>query len=381
MDRSPESEEEPGDVIPDAESAQTRPVERPPVLRSAFLPCAVLVFLAPLVGEVLAGSTPIDMLGSPTSFLAVFLLEALFYGGGAVLVRELARRNGRGWPTILGLGLAYGVLEEGLITQSLFNPDFLGLHLLKLGSVFGLGWVWITDLVPLHAVWSIAVPIALTELLFRGRGTDPWLGRLGLSLVAALFALGAAGLWFSIYASQHHFVASWPQLLGSLVVVVVVGTLAMQLPRRSVDAGPSASARAPSAWAVGLGSFIATSLFMGVHQLYSALPNLPGVVPVTVTVAIAAAMIGLVLRWSRRQEWGPPHHLALAGGALFTYAWNGFLTIPPGDRLDVAGQVVVDGLTVALVVVLAVRMSRDRTHPPLELLTHLVDRHEGRSTR
>jgi len=348
----PESEEEACDVIPDAESVLARPVEQPPVLRSGFLPCAVLVFLAPLVGEVLAGSTPIDMLGSPTSFLAVFLLEALLYGGGAVLVRELARRTGRGWPTILGLGLAYGVLEEGLITQSFFNPDFLGLHLLKLGSVFGLGWVWITDLVPLHAVWSIAVPIALTELLFRGRGTDRWLGRLGLLLVSVLFAIGAAGLWFSIYASQHHFVASWPQLLGTLVVVVLVGALAMQLPGRSRDAGRPASARAPSAWLVGVESFIAASLFMGVHQLYSALPNLPGVVPVTVTVAIAVAMIGLVLGWSRRQDWGPPHHLALAAGALFTYAWNGFLTIPPGDRLDVAGQVVV-----------AVRMSRD-PHTP-----------------
>ena len=116
--------------------------------QSGFLPCAVLVFLAPLVGEVLAGSTPVDMLGSPASFLAIFLLEALLYGGGAVLIRELARRTGRGWPTILGLGLAYGVLEEGLITQSLFNPDFLGLHLLNLGSLFGLGWVWITDLAP-----------------------------------------------------------------------------------------------------------------------------------------------------------------------------------------------------------------------------------------
>ena len=272
------------------------------------------------------------------------------------------------------------MLEEGLITQSFFNPDFLGLHLLNLGRLFGLGWVWITDLVPLHAVWSIAVPIALSELLFRGRGTDRWLGRLGLSLVSALFALGAAGLWFSIYASQHHFAAPWPKLLGTLVVVVVVGALAMRLPGRSRDAGPSASARAPSPWLVGVGSFIAASLFMGVHQVYSAVPNLPGVVPVAVTVAIAVAMIGLVLRWSRRQDWGPLHRLALAAGALFTYGWNGFLTIPAGDRLDVAGQVVVDGLAVALVVVLAVRLSRDHSHQPLEPLTHLKDPPEGRST-
>jgi len=162
------------------------------------------VFLAPLVGEVLAGSTPIDMLGSPASFLAVFLLEALLYGGGAVLIRELARRTGRGWPTIFGLGLAYGVLEEGLITQSFFNQDFLGIHLLNPGNLFGLGWVWITDLVPLHAVWSIAVPIALTELLFRGRGTDPWLGRLGLSLVSALAVALVVVLAVSLSRGRSH---------------------------------------------------------------------------------------------------------------------------------------------------------------------------------
>jgi len=111
------------------------------------------------------------------------------------------------------------------------------------------------------------------------------------------------------------------------------------------------------------------------------LPNLPGAVPVAVTVAAASAMIGLVVRWSHRHDWGPPHHLALAAGAVFTYVWNGYLTIPPGDRLDLAGQVVVDGLAVALVVLLAVRMSRDRTPNPREPLTALVDRREGRSTR
>src|SRR5262249_27428058 len=267
-------------IISDVALAQVKSAIRPLTRRSGFLPCAVLFFLAPLVGEVLAGSTPLDILGSPASFLTLFLLEALLYGSGALLIREIARRTGRGWPAILGLGLAYGVLEEGLITQSFFNPDFLGLHLLGLGSLLGLGWVWITDLVPLHAVWSIGVPIALAELLFRGRGTDAWLGRLGLTLASALFAVGVLSMWLATYASERNFVAPWPKLLGALAVVVVITQLALGLTRRSAGAGSAAVALAPSACLVGVASFTAASLFMGVHQLYSAFPNLPGPVHV-----------------------------------------------------------------------------------------------------
>ena len=47
--------------------------------------------------------------------------------------------------------------------------------------------------------------------------------------------------------------------------------------------------------------------------------------------------------------------------ALFTYARNEFFTIPLGDRLDVAGQVIVDALAVALVVGLAAGLSRERS--------------------
>ena len=243
--------EEERDVISDLARGQARPALPRLTRRSGFLPCAVLFFLAPLVGEVLAGSTPLDVLGSPKNFLPLFLLEALLYGGGAVLIREIARRTGRGWPTILGLGLAYGVLEEGLITQSLFNPDYLGLQLLGLGSLFGLGWVWITDLVPLHAVWSIGVPIALTELMFRSRGVDSWLGRLGLVVMSALFALGAAGMWVATYASEHHFVAPRLKLLGALTVVVGIAGIALRLTWRSTDAGSATEARAPGPWLVG----------------------------------------------------------------------------------------------------------------------------------
>src|SRR5437868_2902398 len=81
-----------------------------------YAPVFVLFVLSPLVAEVLFGATPISRLGS-------LVVVAPLYGGGVVFIRELARRRGPGWWRIALLGAAYGVVEEGLAIQSMFNPD------------------------------------------------------------------------------------------------------------------------------------------------------------------------------------------------------------------------------------------------------------------
>ena len=48
------------------------------------------------------------------------------YGAGALLVRESARRLGRGWPTIALFAAAYALIEEGPVDQMIFNPGYLG---------------------------------------------------------------------------------------------------------------------------------------------------------------------------------------------------------------------------------------------------------------
>ena len=87
---------------------------RPPSMLRRVAPVAGLFLLAPLVGEYLLGNVS-------TVELPALPVLALLYGSGAILVRELARRTGRGWPTMLGLGLVYGLLEAGPIDQTLFN--------------------------------------------------------------------------------------------------------------------------------------------------------------------------------------------------------------------------------------------------------------------
>src|SRR5689334_22365942 len=79
-------------------------------------PALGLLVLAPLVGEYLLGNIALDALPMIVGLIPL-------YGGGALLIREVARRRRLGWPGIVLLGLAYAVVEEGLLTRSLFDPD------------------------------------------------------------------------------------------------------------------------------------------------------------------------------------------------------------------------------------------------------------------
>jgi hypothetical protein len=78
-----------------------------------------LLLLAPWVGEFLLGNISIRR------FPALIILT-LLYGCGALLIREVTRRTRRGWLTILLLGAAYGIIEAGIVDQSMFNPSFEG---------------------------------------------------------------------------------------------------------------------------------------------------------------------------------------------------------------------------------------------------------------
>src|SRR5580692_11797258 len=151
-------------------------------------PAVGLFLVAPLVAEFLLGDLPINL-------LAALVLLAPLYVGGALLIREVVRRSGRGWPTILVLAFAYAVFEEAFTTQTLFNPNYLhlNLHLLDPAyiSALGIGVWWTIFVLTLHTVWSISVSIGLVEALVPDSATTPWIGPIGLTVVSILFVLAA----------------------------------------------------------------------------------------------------------------------------------------------------------------------------------------------
>jgi hypothetical protein len=83
------------------------------------LPVLALLLLAPWVGEFLLGNISVRR-------LPALLIMVLLYGCGALGIREVTRRTRRGWLTIIQLGAAYGIIEAGIVDQSMFNPSFEG---------------------------------------------------------------------------------------------------------------------------------------------------------------------------------------------------------------------------------------------------------------
>lgn len=94
--------------------------------------------------------------------VVVFRADRRLVRPAAVLICEITRRPGRGWPTILLSALGFTLVEEGLLPQSLFPPHYLGLDLISYGRVGWLGTalLWAIFVLSIHVVWKIVNPLA-----------------------------------------------------------------------------------------------------------------------------------------------------------------------------------------------------------------------------
>ena len=77
-------------------------------------------------------------------------------------------------------------------------------------------------------------------------------------------------------------------------------------------------------------------------SLYMLLPeDWSGVV---VEIGLLVVMTVLMMWWSQCEGWGNTHRLGLAGGALLTYAWVGFILKPvmkgEFDLVDLTGNAI-----------------------------------------
>lgn len=334
------------------------------------IPAALtLIFVAPLVAEYLLGDFPV-------TWLPLLLLLAPMYGGGALLIRELVRRSGRGWPSILLLGCAYCLIEEAYTTQSLFNPHYLGMHLLGPAWIpwLGIGGWWTLFMLNVHPFWSIGVSIALTEALFPARVRTPWLGKVGICVAAALFA---AGIYTSTYYQLRHdrFRASPAQFLVAALLVAVFAAAAFLLPGSAASRKPGA---APSPWLTGMAAFL---LGFGVF-LAPAIPailiamrggakdrmnffdasnaNL-GWASVAWILTVDLAFLLSLRQFSRRSGWTPLHTFSIAAGGALVYGVHAFLqgpVVPSPRQVVLLSHVLFLVLAVVLIAVGARRTQR-----------------------
>lgn len=122
-----------------------------------------LALFSPIFAELFSGSSPPFEFFFPLSF--AFLLG--LYGAGVLVVRELAVIWNKGWVSVILLGAAYGILEEGVAVKSFFDPKWMDLGDLGVyGRVLDTNWVWSFWLTIFHSVVSISLPIIVINLLY-----------------------------------------------------------------------------------------------------------------------------------------------------------------------------------------------------------------------
>ena len=298
-----------------------------------FAPVLVLIVLAPMIAEVLLGNLLFNSM-----FVFLLVIDTVLYGSGAILVREVARRRHLGWLGIVVLALAYGVVVEGLVLQSLFNPHFPGLESMgSYGRLFGVNWFWAPYVLGLHTVWSITLPILLTELLFHRLQSRPWLGRAGLGIDATVFVLICLFLW-QAFRSYSDFSASPIELISTALLVVALILLALFVVPHLAAAPGSGKAQVP--WLVGLMAFLAAILFSGLFLFLPTLPGIPPLFSILLYVALYVAVVSLIWRWSIQRLWNSRHLLALASGALIETMLFGFLLVSRGSLVDLLLHIV-----------------------------------------
>ncbi|MBG0816375.1 hypothetical protein [Planomonospora sp. ID82291] len=286
-------------------------------------PVITLFLLAPLVAEVLSGSTPLTGIAGLVFFVPM-------YGGAAVLIRETAVRRGGGRSAVLLLGLAFALLEEGLVVQAIFHPQAVEAASWGAagGRLLGAHVTFTLAVLVYHAVWSIALPILLCDLIFPATRSRPLLGRTGLAVTAAAFT---AGVVLVAVLVRSRIAPGLPvPVARSLGVALAVGALvriAVRLPARGGRRASRAArasrtargtARTPAPWAVALASAAAGSTFLLVLMVPAASGHRPVPEPVSVGAAVAIAAAALVASHRRIGDggWDERRRFALAAGLL-----------------------------------------------------------------
>jgi hypothetical protein len=265
-----------------------------------------LWLIAPVFGELFSGSTPLNEYLSPFTFLILGML----YGSGAILIRELLIRWRGGWLSLVLLGAAYGIYEEGLVVRSFFDPNWMDLEKLGVyGRVGGVNWVWAEHLTVFHALVSIAASITFTKILYPDRRSESWVGPRGLAWHAIAFAamLPIGSLLNPYDAPDVWLGACW---LAIVLLALAAWRAPMSLKAKSVFTPP----RPRRFWWI---AFLATfGQFFIVY--FTAEKNSPPFFVSMVLIALYDLFIlWLILRWSGMgRGWDDRHRLALISGSL-----------------------------------------------------------------
>jgi hypothetical protein len=319
-------------------------------------PVLLLLAFTPGIPEYLSGSTAVWPIAlSPVVFVLFLGLNLGLYGPGVLLVREAHVRWKKGWSTILILGAAYALLEEGTALATLFNPKAsVVANLGTYGHDYGVNWVWLIGILGVHIVYSVGLPILLLGLALPETRGQRFLTGKRLSLTVVIYGLDLAAL---AYITQYYRVAA-PLLVLAVVVAGLLWIVAWRIPAGLLDPPHPRPTRGPRFFLVlGLSYFallivvpgliedaklsavlaggtdiaIIVLVFVAIWWTIGRGANEPQLLMVAVGVIAPLAAVGLAAQWFL------PIVLVLDATALlfFWTLWKHYRTLPDAPTAPV----------------------------------------------
>lgn len=315
------------------------------------LPILALLVLSSVGAELLAAYD--DTTGRPGAIAFAVVFFAALYGCPALLIRELARRTGRGWPAMLLLAAAFGLLEAGAIDQSLFADSYADVsnweETVRATYVAPLGVAAFPaqSFVVGHVLFSFCAPIALAEAMKPEIAYCPWLGRRGLVIAVGAW-LAAAALILNDALGEGY--ATWLEIAVTLglVAALVAAAFLLRLPARTTR-------RAPRVRTVLAASFVVTTAGTAVPETW---------IGFGIALAVLAVALWLLLRFAGGQGWTLAHTAAVGTGALLSRGALAFLYYPLVGETSAAQKYTHNVVMLLVVVVVgAFAHRRSREHP------------------
>ncbi len=265
----------------------------------------VLALLSPIIAELLSGSSP------PLEFLFPFSFALLLglYGSGVLVVRELSVIWNRGWMSIIVLGAAYGILEEGVAVKSFFDPGWMDLGGLGVyGRFLGTNWVWAVWLTIYHSMISITLPILILALLYPDLRNERLLTRGKFGIVLGILTLDVLVCTLIL----NPYVPNMPMYLLAIAAVLGLAFYAKHLPRGFMHPKETLPTWVP--WKFGVLGFLAISLDFFLAGAFSE-STIPPIVPVILILGVSAFVVISIKDFIGKVN-NRPHIAAFISGLL-----------------------------------------------------------------
>ncbi len=320
-----------------------------------------LVLLAPLCAE--GALTGISL---PTIWLAFPLLIPI-YGAGVLLVRELVCRAGAGWLGLLIMGIAYELAEDGLGLQALTSPHLY--NAASWGRVFGVNVTYWESQIAYHLVFSVLIPVVVTNLIFKRHAARPYLKPFGTIVTAVVFVIGIALTRLAIAGTQDPgYQEPFSVTAIVLIAMVALGVLALVVRPRL---NPRPFSRVPSPLVLGTVAGLAPIVFLGLifplklggRSTGPAIGEGPWVaIPMLIALVVALTVGWLVARWSATATFTDQHRIWLIGGAMVGHSLFAVVSGIVGGQVVLT--LVIGAAVIAVTVLLLMRLDRRLIRQP-----------------